>query len=205
MGLKPSDLISRVRYKIVDPDAGDFADAEILLYLNEGGRVLHGMVADRRPAVVGSTKSSAITSDAPSMTLDYNPRRIYSVRLDGYVLPVLDFEKVRDATQTGMPGWWYLSGFKAVTFFPTPVVGDSYTAEIKYVPEYDEMALADESCVYPDQALDLLVEYAVIRAGMRNEADVSQETAILRTWRSDVQAWLGDMAPIPDDGIEPYW
>lgn len=206
MSLTPADLLTRVRYKIVDPDSNDFTDTELMLFLNEAGRILHGMITDRRPMTLATTKSATLSALAASITLDYNPRRILDVRVNGYVLPVIDPLGIFDPTQTGIPGWYYLSGFKAVTFFPTPAGSDTYAAVVRYVPEYTEMAAEGGSCVYPDQALDLLVEFAAIRAGMRNEADVSQETALLRNWRTEVQGWLGDLTPPHEtDRVAPYW
>ena len=205
MAKVPADLVSQVRTQIVDPSETDFPDSEILQYINQGGRILHNMIADRRPDLLQEMAEGNVSSDSTLITLVKFPRRVRQVWVDGRKISPFGTLGIADISETGKLEYWYMSGFRYVAFFPVP--NSEYAVKILYVPEYSDMALDDVSCVYPDQALDMVVEFAVTRCGMRNEADMSQEAGLFKSFRGEVQAWLSDLTPVPvcEGFIRPYW
>ena len=205
MAKNPADLVALVRVQVIDPAETDFTDGEILQYLNQAGRILHNMIADRRPDLVQEVKEGDISVSVPYVTLTRFPRRVRRVRVDGRKVDPGAIPGIADVSETGRPEYWYMSGFRYVSFSPTP--DSTYGVKVFYVPEYAEMVLSGGPCVYPDQALDMMVEFAALRCGLRNEADMSQEAGLFKNFRGEVVTWLSDLTPVPrgEGFIQPYW
>lgn len=100
----------------------------------------------------------------------------------------------------GMPKEFCLVGEKTIRFFPTPERDVKYTALT--IDDVKELSMADNSPLNTEFD-DFLVEYAAIRLNVRNEFDMSQESAMMSNIYSQIQQIL--MPPPSGCVTKGYW
>ncbi len=195
------DLITSVRYKIVDPDATNFSDAELLSYFQDAHVALHGLVAERRPKLIEEKKSGKTETGVNTISWQGEAYSKIKVRINGYLLTPLEEERQMDATITGEPLYFEVAGFTSIEIYPTP--DNQYNYELSFVPQPTAL-LIDGTSPWPVSFDPYLVEYAAVRAGMRDEADMNQEASFMMQWSQKIKDALDSMAP-SHGRVLGYW
>ena len=186
-----STLLTNARYGLVDPNSSNFADAELIYYLNQGKNVVWNMLATYAPNLIEEDPvTGTITSESYEVTLETVPLRLIDVRLDGEAVPRLDLNVIYDWDDTGKPRGYYMRGFTKVLFYPQPS-NDSYAYSIRMVKQPVAMA-SDGYSPLPQMFDDLLVEYVTIRAGIRDEAVMNDEASLFQSWKEQLMTLISN-------------
>jgi hypothetical protein len=183
-----ADILTAIRYRLVDPDKTNWSDLELTSYVTDAHRAIHFIVANLKPELVSVTQSGITASGASTVILSEG-EILRDIR--GWIGP--DMTKLESVdpnvflmrNENGVPKYFWISGFDSVDLYPVPDGGYSYL--FKYVPQ--PQALRTYS-PWPVSFDGFLVEFAVTRAGLRDEADMSQEASFMNSWQNKVEQAL---------------
>ena len=174
------------------------------------------VLMEKRPAAIveitagDNVKTSNSYRISDKIYHNYNP--IYNNKTPIYAEEIVDktyyenplqainLRHVNNKDEEGVPRAFYRTGLRAIHFVPIPNKTTGYT--IRYVPDLDEVTLADNSPLLTEYD-DFLIEYATIRLSIGNEYDVSQEQVIMGNIVSQIQNML--FPPPPGVRVRGYW
>ncbi len=202
MATSIADLITSVRYRLVDPNGTDYSDGELFEHLRDANRAVHSTVARIKPELVRYTQTGNTVSGTASISLTggdilqglavtVKSRRLDNVSPDLYS---------RD-DETGEPRSYWCSGFDTVDLYPTPDGVFPYT--VSYIPQPTDIT-ADGNSSWPVMFDPFLVEFATARAGLRNEADMTQEASFMSNWQQKIIEALS-MIDQGTGQVRGYW
>jgi hypothetical protein len=195
-------IISAARYKIVDTLSKNFTDTELLVYVNEGNRLLRKTVALLNPNLVitKETKNTTASQDyvTTAKTILHLPDGC--VRIDGDPIYLINPEDIHDLSETGQPKYYWQEGFTTVTLWPVP--DKVYSVSIRYV-ESATALIAGGNTIWPAEYDDIIQEYMVIRAGTRDGAITDVEQQFLKWFIDQITPFV--CLATPAGGAESYW
>lgn len=192
-----SDLVATVLIEINDPSQVTYTTPELVRYLNYGNRVLRRTIFEIRPRLLmepqltGTLSGDTIIFPKNIMRIvevRFNHRQIFEVvseQRHGHDDTLLDYAlHERGHDEYG----FILMGFNQIKITPHPKF--PYPYEIQYIAGLDENLSATDDSGLSLELEDMLVEFAVMRAGMRNGADMSGETSILELFKTQIEETL---------------
>lgn len=224
------EVIDRIRASTHDNDKLDYDDQQLINYVNNGIRfVRRTMLAidtfllanvltgtkelpeetkeTENPNVVidgEATSTESITETADLSVIDIPDRfsNVMSVKANGNVLKPINPRTITDIGMEGDPEYFYMVGFNKICLWPHPTDKVEYT--VTYVPDLVILTSLDEEVPFSIEIIDFIIEYAVIRAGMVNEFDVSQESSIMGAIVSQIESLFHN---INGHGVQTdgYW
>lgn len=196
-----ADLLTAIRYRLVDPDKTDYSDAELTSYLKDAHKAIYMTVAQLKPELVRVKEIGNTVPDTSTITL-LGGILLSKVALwiEGQKIPAVNPEEFSDNEDKGRPTSFWTAGFEAIELYPVPDGEYQYT--VKYVPH--PMSTFGTESPWPSGFDPFLVEFTVARAGLRNEADMTQEAGFMANWQSKLVDALGSV----DRGegiVRGYW
>lgn len=199
--LSVQTLARRIRHRLHDTDEITYSDEEILDCINCGVRFIRRIIARLRPALLMSEMAGILTAGENSITLANRPTKIISVTAGGKALEEteLAFAIHKDDAE-GEPEEFYLTGTQTINFYPTPKEPTPY--KIRTVNDIAELEWEDNSPLNTEFD-DFLIEYAVIRLGVGNEYDMTQESQLMANIAAQIQEVL--IPPPVGVIVKGYW
>lgn len=200
--LSVQTLARRIRHRLHDTDEITYSDEEILDCINCGVRFIRRIIARLRPALLMSEMAGILTAGENSITLANRPTKIISVTAGGKALEETELAFAIHKTDDGAqePKEFYLTGTQTINFFPTPTEPTPYT--IRTVDDIAELVWEDNSPLNTEFD-DFLIEYAVIRLGVGNEYDMTQESQLMANIAAQIQEVL--IPPPVGVIVKGYW
>lgn len=200
--LSVQTLARRIRHRLHDTDEITYSDEEILDCINCGVRFIRRIIARLRPALLMSEMAGILTAGENSITLANRPTKIISVTAGGKALEETELAFAIHKTDDGAekPEEFYLTGTQTINFFPTPTEPTPYT--IRTVDDIAELVWEDNSPLNTEFD-DFLIEYAVIRLGVGNEYDMTQESQLMANIAAQIQEVL--IPPPVGVIVKGYW
>ena len=155
-----------------------------------------------RPALLMSETAGILTAGENSITLANRPTKIISVTAGGKALEETELAFATHKTDDGAqePKEFYLTGTQTINFFPTPKEPTPY--KIRTVDDIAELVWEDNSPLNTEFD-DFLIEYAVIRLGVGNEYDMTQESQLMANIAAQIQEVL--IPPPVGVIVKGYW
>lgn len=213
------EMIDRLRLSAHDEDEIGYTDAALLNYINDGVRIVKRTIAGIRPMLL----SVRFTGIVPVTDTDGEAAAEVIVpgviKFDRKISQFIDV-KVGDkrlqqinwvdkdmmnvccpAASDGEPRFYIACGYDAIEVLPHPGAGVVYN--IIAVPDMSYLGLEDEA-PFPEDITDFVYEYALARASLTNEFDMSQETSIIGMLTGQVEAYLYRQSPT-DVQTSGYW
>lgn len=226
------DIIERIRASTHDNGALDYKDQHLINYVNNGIRfVRRTMLAidtllladtlvgvnelpeeteteeEENPNVIidneaGSTEEETEPVDLSVIKIPDGFSNIISVKVNGNTLRPINPRTITDIDMEGDAEFYYAIGFNNICLWPHPTGKVEYT--VTYVPDLVVLSDMDAEVPFTSEIIDFIVEYAVIRASMVNEFDVSQETSIMGAIVSQIESLFHN---INGHGVQTdgYW
>ena len=197
------DLIERVRASTHDRDELDYNDDQLINYINNGIRFVRRTILAIDSMLLSETAVGTLELPEEEPETETNPYIIYdieaaeeeepvdlsvikiessfsniiSVRVNGNTLRPINPRLITDMQREGDAEFYYAAGFQKICLWPKQTSKVEY--EVTYVPDLVILSDLEDEVPFTNDIVDFIVEYAVIRASMVNEFDVSQESGIM--------------------------
>ena len=195
------DMITKIRVTTHDQQNVGYSDTDLLGYINDGYRIFRRLIMDNAPMLLAEEKKGTLAAGVSPIQCDTDISKVITVMLDKESIPLVSYHDIDYTDITGIPYCCYLVGFRNLYFFPTDNTEHEYS--IYYVPDMKLLELNSKS-PFPTDITDLLYEYAIVRASISNEFDMSQENNVLSTILGQVESYVRNLTPM---GVyqNPYW
>lgn len=196
------DMITRIRAETHDHQQAGFPDHELLLYINDALRFARRTIMDIYPSFIADIDQEGELGDGENAIYSYSPiSHIIDMRVDGERLEVINPRSIAKLNEKGKPRRFYLAGNNCIKVWP--VCDRPYSYSLLAVGDMENLTLDDEIPL-PNDFDDFVYEYAMIRMGMTNEFDATQETQVMQTISSQITKMLYSYMQ-PSVQMRSYW
>lgn len=196
------DMIEKIRWETHDEQATGYGDDTLLSYINDGVRFVRRTIMDVYPtAIANINETGTLDTGINEIKLENKYTVLIDVRADGRRLIPRSLRDIDDTKRQGRPEYYVASGFDTLYVYPIPERICDYM--VTAIGDMQQLELEGAS-PFPNDFDDFVIEYALMRASLTNEFDMSQEQSIMGSIVGQVEARLRAFLPA---GVEPggYW
>lgn len=196
-------LIARLRRTLKDEDENSYTDTELLDYISDGVAFIRRVIIPVNPEFIAtSVAKGTLEKGENEVMLSSSLQQIVDVRVNGKKVRRENINAVEDTLHTGQVKCYCLLNRKKMLFFPIPEETCKY--EVIGVKQQAELTL-DDSTPYSNDFDTMIFEYAVIRAGMGDMFQMSQEMSIMSTLADQVQNLIRETNDSEDNFVRGYY
>lgn len=180
-------LLNKLRRTLKDEDVVTYSDDELIDYIEDGISFIRRIIISENPEYI-ATGIAKGTLGAGINELELSAScYVYDVRVDGKKIPRENLSSIENIEERGDIRKYVLLNGKEILFFPIPEKDHTF----KIMGVYDQPRLSQISNTPFNGDIDnLIFEYAVIRAGIGNEFQMSQETQLMQVVAQQVEHLL---------------
>lgn len=195
-------LIARLRRTLKDEDENSFTDDELLDYIGDAITFVRHLIIPLNPEYIAvSVAKGTIAGGENEVKLSASLQQVVDVRVNGVKIRRDNISAVCNTAETGEIKRYCLLNRKRVLFFPVPQ--DSCSYEVIGIKQQPELTLND-STPYGSDIDPLIFEYVVIRAGMGDMFQMSQEMSIMSTIVEQINSLVRGANESEDNFVEGY-
>lgn len=195
-------LIARLRRTLKDEDENSFTDDELLDYISDAITFVRRAIIAVNPEYIAvPVAEGELESSENEVTLSGSMEQLVDVRIDGAKIKRENINAIENTREVGQVNKYCLLNRKRVLFFPLPQEPCSY--EIVGIKQQSEITM-DDSTPYNNDIDPLIFEYAVIRAGMGDMFQMSQEMSIMTNIVDQVVSIVRMANESEDNFVEGY-
>lgn len=196
-------LIARLRRTLKDEDENSYTDTELLDYISDGVAFIRRVIIPVNPEFIAKTVAKGTLEQGENeVTLSSSLQQLVDVRVNGKKVRRENINAVDDTQRTGQIKAYCLLNRKQLLFFPVPDEACNY--EVIGVKQQPELTL-DDSTPYNNDFDTLIFEYAVIRAGMGDMFQMSQEMSVMSTLAEQIQNLVRETNDSEDNFVRGYF
>ena len=196
------DMIARIRAETHDHQKAGFPDEELLLYINDALRFARRTIMDIYPMMLVDIDMEGELGDGENAIYPFKPiSHIIDMRIDGERIDQVNPREIRKLNETGKPKGYYLSGLECVKVWP--VCDKPHEYSLMGIGDMEPLTI-DSEIPLPNDFDDFVYEYAMIRMGMTNEFDLSQESQVMSSVTSQITKMLYSYTS-PGVQTKGYW
>lgn len=188
-----SDIVKLVRLKINDLESIQFADEDVLMIVNEGLRFIREIYMDEMPETICDIKTENLDAGDNKIILDDKLLKIIDIRVNGKSLHYSKLKDIRDLGQIGTPKV-YAVVKDSIMLYPIP--NTACKCNLQVVAESPELDFLDEF-PYPVDFAQFVQEYASVRLGTIDGANVTSETQVFAQLRNSIVSAINKLTPEP--------
>lgn len=189
-------LIDRIRGQMHDKDAIGYDDTDLLGFLNDAARYLRKIIIANNCALLVDIQDD-YKAENGILTMQRPVAKILSITHNGTkIKPSSVFDNNGDSCSQ-----YYLMQWDKIAITPKP--DDNTVYHVVAISDFKPFDLPDTPD-FPYALEDFLIDYAVIRAGMINEFDMSQEMNVFADLTSKVITYLQSIVNVPVQ-VGGYW
>lgn len=177
-------LLDKLRRTLKDEDKNSFADDELIDYIEAGISFIRRIIIAENPEyIVSGIAKGIIEPDVNKLELPA-ACYVYDVRVDGKRIPRENLSSIKDITETGDIRRYVLLNGREILFFPIPQKEQQFMVS----GVYDQPRLSLTSNTPYNSDLDnLILEYVILRAGIGDQFQMSQEMQLMQVIASQVE------------------
>lgn len=195
-------LIARLRRTLKDEDENSFTDDELLDYISDGITFLRRIIVPLNPEYIAvPVANGTLESRENEVILPGSLQQIVDVRVNGIKIRRDNISSVFNTQEVGEINRYCLLNRKRVLFFPLPQEPCAY--EIIGIKQQAELTM-DDSTPYGNDIDPLIFEYAVIRAGMGDMFQMSQEMSVMSLLVDQINTMIRGTNESEDNFVEGY-
>ena len=195
-------LIARLRRTLKDEDENSFTDDELLDYISDAITFVRRLIIPLNPEYIAvSVAKGTLAGGENEVKLSASLQQVVDVRVNGVKIRRDNISAVGNTEETGEIKRYCLLNRKRVLFFPIPQ--DSCSYEIIGIKQQPELTLND-STPYGSDIDPLIFEYVVIRAGMGDMFQMTQEMSIMSTIVEQINSLVRGANESEDNFVEGY-
>lgn len=172
-----STLLEKLRRTLKDEDKNSFTDDELIDYIENGIAFLRRVIINSNPEYIAvPIASGTVDADTNEVELPGDVNYVLDVRVNGKKIKRENISSVGDTTETGEIKKYVLLNGNRMLFFPVPKKKATYSV----IGIYDSPLLSVEAVTPFNSDMDnLIFEYVIIRAGMGDHFQMSQEMEVM--------------------------
>ena len=115
------DIVIRIRSSTHDKQQTGYRDSDILGYINDGVRLMRRIIMSIRPELLADDPvTGTLLAGESTIKLEKMISKVLEVTAGDKRLEPLSANMVMDAQATGIPGNFYLQGWKTIRVYPIP-------------------------------------------------------------------------------------
>lgn len=195
-------LIARLRRTLKDEDENSFTDDELLDYIGDAITFVRRLIIPLNPEyIAASVAKGTLAGGENEVKLSASLQQVVDVRVNDVKIRRDNISAVCNTEETGEIKRYCLLNRKRVLFFPVPQ--DSCSYEIIGIKQQPELTLND-STPYGSDIDPLIFEYVVIRAGMGDMFQMTQEMSIMSTIVEQINSLVRGANESEDNFVEGY-
>lgn len=171
-----STLLEKLRRTLKDEDKNSFTDDELIDYIEAGVAFLRRAIIAANPEYIAVQVDAGVVPAGDNEVELESSCYVLDVRVNGKKVRRENISSIEDTGAKGDIKKYCLLNGNRLLFFPVP--GASYSYSVIGIP--DAPRLSAEACTPFGSDMDTLIfEYAVIRAGMGDSFQMSQEMEVM--------------------------
>lgn len=195
-------LIARLRRTLKDEDENSFTDAELLDYISDAITFVRRLIIPLNPEYIAvSIAKGTLGAGENEIQLPASLQQVVCVRVDGKKIRRENISAIVNTEEKGTIKSYCLLNRKRCLFFPIPEKPCTY--DVIGVKQQYEIGL-DDVTPYGNDIDPLIFEYVVIRAGMGDMFQMSQELSVMATIVEQVNNLVRVANESEDNFIEGY-
>lgn len=171
-----STMIVKLRRTLKDEDNNSFTDAELLDYIESGVDFLRRIIISINPEYIAvPIDDGDLLAGMNEIELQNNVY-IFDVRVNGQKLFRENISSIKDTEAKGVPKKYCILNGNKILLFPVP--NKNITYSVIGVPDGGRLSI-DSFTPFGNDLDNLIFEYAVIRAGIGDQFQMSQEMELM--------------------------
>ena len=195
-------LIDRLRRTLKDEDENSFTDAELLDYISDAITFVRRLIISINPEYIAvSVAKGTLDAGENEVQLPASVQHVVYVRINGKKIRRENISAIVDTEEQGTVKSYCILNRKQCLFFPVPEQECKY--DILGIKQKYELDMTDVT-PYNNDIDALIFEYVVIRAGMGDMFQMSQELSVMATIVEQVTTLVRLANDSEDNFVEEY-
>lgn len=195
-------LLNKLRRTLKDEEVINYSDDELMDYIEAGIAFIRRIIISENPEYIARPiMSGELVPGENSVELPASCY-VYDLRVDGKKIPRENLVNIKDINATGDIRKYVLLGGKEVLFFPIPQKEQKF--QVMGVLDQPRVTLNSNTPFNSDMD-NLVFEYAVLRAGMGEEFQMSQETQLMQVVTTQVEHLLNIYNQCEQGQVQGYY
>lgn len=200
--IEVKSLIARLRRTLKDEDENSFTDAELLDYISDAITFVRRLIVSTNPEFISvPIAKGTLEKGENEVILPSSVELIVDMRIDGVKIRRDNINAVKNTEETGKINRYCLLNRRKVLFFPVPEEPSRY--DIVGIKQFYDLSLNDTT-PYGNDIDPLIFEYVVIRAGMGDMFQMSQELSVMANIVEQVNTLVRNTNDSEDNFVEGY-
>ena len=200
--IEVKSLIARLRRTLKDEDENSFTDTELLDYISDAITFVRRLIVATNPEFISiPIAKGTLEKGENEVILPSSVELIVDMRIDGVKIRRDNINAVKNTEETGKINRYCLLNRRKVLFFPVPEEPSKY--EIIGIKQFYDLSLNDTT-PYGNDIDPLIFEYVVIRAGMGDMFQMSQELSVMANIVEQVNTLVRNTNDSEDNFVEGY-
>ena len=200
--IEVKSLIARLRRTLKDEDENSFTDTELLDYISDAITFVRRLIVSTNPEFISvPIAKGTLEKGENEVILPSSVELIVDMRIDGVKIRRDNINAVKNTEETGKINRYCLLNRRKVLFFPVPEEPSKY--EIIGIKQFYDLSLNDTT-PYGNDIDPLIFEYVVIRAGMGDMFQMSQELSVMANIVEQVNTLVRTTNHTEDNFAEGY-
>lgn len=198
------DMLKQMRRTLKDEDKNSYSDDELLSYIHSGILFVRRMIILLNPEYLSVQLAQGVLKPGNNkITVNKSTSYIYDVRINGKKIKKEILSSIPDTEEeSDVVKCYCFLNMNTVAVYPIP------QKEVKYVvtgiPDNERLSLTSVTPFNADID-NLVAEYAILRAGMSDMFQMSQETQLMSTIAQQVENLVMVRNEASEVVVNPYY
>lgn len=195
-------LLNKLRRTLKDEDKNSYSDDELLDYIEAGIAFIRRIIISENPEYLATGIAKGTLEPNVNELMLPASCYVYDIRVDGRRIPRENLSSIKNIEETGDIRKYVLLRGREVLFFPIP------QRECKYMVMgvYDQPRISITANTPFNSDLDnLIFEYVILRAGIGDQFQMSQETQLMQVISNQVEHLLNIYNETEQGRVQGYY
>lgn len=195
-------LLEKLRRTLKDEDKNSFTDEELIDYIEAGISFIRRIIISENPEYIVSDIASGTIDAGYNEIVLPSACYVFDVRVDGLKIPRENLSNIRDTTEKGEIKKYVILNGKKILFFP--ISDKEHTVKIIGVKDQGRLS-ATSKTPFNNDIDNLIFEYVILRAGMGDQFQMSQEMQLMQVIANQVEHLLNIYNETEQGTVQGYY
>ena len=195
-------LLDKLRRTLKDEDKNSYSDEELIDYIEAGISFIRRIIISENPEYIATHIMGGTVVPGENLVELPASCYVYDLRVDGHKIPRENLSNIKDIKAKGDIKKYVLLNGRNILFFPVP----QKEQEFLIMGVYDQPRLSPTSNTPFNSDIDnLIFEYVVLRAGIGDQFQMSQETQLMQVVANQVEHLLNIYNQCEQGQVQGYY